>query len=310
MTPIEEYIIKETTTTDKITQKPKKHVTFFQYNFINLTENDLELFNPNLKIFEIKMQQVYPLGSDFYIIDHGNNYFAFFRRLGDVNCIIIQHNDIKIIIGTACAILRKYSLKTPDKSTQKKNEIYFWYLCDLKIDEKHRGQNLTFKLFTHMIHKFMGISNRAYLISMDSNSKQIIHIFDGLVKHLPLKITYTKLLIYSVSLQIMKEIERYFVCAYKDISYLSLAGTKDLILSSTNKTLELYHLQHSTFASKNNTQKLNELPENATIMFCFPKNSPFEIIFDTINLKTDISATIISWGMNFFDWHEVLTSDI
>lgn len=290
-----------------IKMKPMKHVTFFKYNFIDLEEDELDFYNINLKLFEIKLQQKYPFGLDYFTIDYGNNHFTFFKRLGNIHYIIIQHIEKKFIVGTVCVILRKYPHRDQDMQN---NEILFWYLCDLKIDINHRGQNLTIKLFKHIIDKYMRKYCRGYLITMNPDSQHFFHIFNNMNKYISLKFTHTKLLIYSVPINIMREIEKYFTCVYNDISYLSLAGTKDLILTSTNKSMELYHLQHSIFASKNGVKKLNELPENAIIMFCFPKNSPFQIIFDNLNIKTKFTASIISWGMNFFDWHNILTSDI
>lgn len=282
--------------------KPKKQVRFFEYKFINLDENKLELYNPNLKLFEFKMAQNYKPNSDNFIINYGNDYFAFFKRLGDVNYIIIQHDNEKIIIGTACAILRKYSGK-------KNNQIPFWYLCDLKIEKKHRGQNLTKKLFRYMYRDFIKKSQRGYLISMNDVSQQIIHIFDDISKIFVKKYILIKLLIYSVSVKIMKKIERFFKCAFENISYLSLNGTKD-IFSSTMEPIDLYHLQHGFFTATENTKKIDDLSENAIIMFCFPENSPLKSILDSMDVRTEINATIISWSMDFFDWHNILTSDI
>ncbi|XWV26136.1 hypothetical protein QJ857_gp0943 [Tupanvirus soda lake] len=289
--------------------KPKKHVTFFKYNFIDIQGDDLELFNPNLKLFELKMSQTYPLGNDSFCIDHGSDYFAFFKRLGKVYYIIIQDDETKLIVGTACAILKKYNIPKSQKN-HSKYEIQFWYLCDLKIEQQHRGQNLTSKLFMQMFHKFMSITKRGYLVTMDPDSKHIVHIIKNLPKYLPINFTTRKLLIYSVSVETMKLIERFFVCAYDKVSYLSLSGVKDLFLTSTNKPMELYHLQHGIYTATSGTLKLEEIPASATIMFCFPEGSPFQTIMDSFEIKTDISATIISCGMNFFDWHDIMTSDI
>lgn len=318
--PIVNNPIDKIDSVNKINHKIKKQVSFFKYNFIDLDDGDLELYNPNLKLFELKMLQKYSLGSDSFYIDHGKDYFAFFRRLGHVNYLIIQHDEEKIIIGTSCAILRKYSKDgTNNKITGSKSvtpklvtAISFWYLCDLKIDIAHRGQDLTSKLLAHMAHKFITKCHRGYLISMDPGSKQIIHIFKNMDKIIPVGIpsnTLTKLLIYSVNKQVMTDLERFFKCAFGDVTYLSLDGIKDLILTSTNKTMKVYHLQHGRYASPNGIL-LDMMPEESMCMFCFPKNSPLEMILNNLNIKTDITATIMSWSMKFFDWHDILTSDI
>ncbi|AYV85818.1 MAG: hypothetical protein Satyrvirus46_2 [Satyrvirus sp.] len=279
-------------------KKIKKNVSFFPYNFINLEEQEFELYNPNLKLFELKMMQFYPFGSDFFTINHGKNYFLFFKRLGSVRYFIVQHIDEKVIVGTACAILRSY--KVDDK------KFNFWYLCDMKIDTEHRKQNLTRALFKNMFYKFSNISSSGYMISMDPGSQQLVHIFKNI---LPQQQSLTKLLIYSLTVDKMKTIEKYFVTIFKNISYLSLAGKKDLILKSTNMPLEIYHMQHGNDFIPN-AKNLNEVPLTASIMFCIPSNSQIESVLREANITTDISATVISWSMDFFDWHSILTSDI
>lgn len=285
-------------------------ITHNDYHFICLAGKELDIYNPNLKLFEIKMSQKYPLGNDFFRIDHGHNYLSFFKRLGKVYYFIIQHIQSKLIIGTACAILRKI------------NNINFWYLCDLKIDQNHRGQNLTYQLIVQMFDKLSSKCDKGYFISMDPSSLQILHIFKKLNKDLVEK----KLLIYSVSSKLMTSIEKYFNHFFGNISYLSLGGTKDLILESTNQPIPLYHLQHGP-CSALGTLKLTTLPclqrsrlrkgravpilsPESTIMFCLPDNSPLVDILEMDNIKTDISATIISWNMDSFDWHQILTSNI
>lgn len=282
----------------------KKNVTFFPYEFLELAGDNLKLYNPNLILFDLQVSQKYSLGLDSYLNNYGTNYFAFFERLGQVNCFIIKHIDSKIIIGSVCIIFKNHI--SYHKKTKRK--LHYWYICDLKIDNKHRKQGLTIKLFEHIYHRFSLISQRLYLIAMDPDSQQIIHIINKLQPtiHFKFKHKYklTKLLIYTVPVIIMKEIERYFTCIFNKITYLALAGVKDMVLSSTGKSMNLYHLQHD-----NRGKKLMDVPEDVSIMFCFPKDSPLEDIMNSHDIRTDITATIISWSMNFFDWHDVLTSD-
>lgn len=278
------------------------------YNFIVLDHMNLDLYNPNLKLFETKMSHKYPLGNDSFSIDHGEDYFAFFKRLGKVHYIIIQDTKTKNIVGTACLILRKYTIY--DYSNKTSKLIPIWYMCDLKISKEHRGRSLTSQLFLKLVHRFIPQSYYGYLVSMDPHSQQMIHIMKNVNKFLPIKFRTCKLLIYVVSKNTMQSIEKYFIYAFGQISYITLSGKKDLILESSGKPMSIYHLQHSTFASTNNNYQLAEIPDDSQIMFCFPKSSPLEIIMNHLKITTEISATIISWAMNFFDWHQILTSDI
>ena len=279
----------------------KKTVTFFPYEFIDLEENNLKLYNVNVILFDYQLSQKYSLGADRYMINYGKDYFTFFRQLGKVKYFIVKHIESKIIIGTLCVILRKF-----------KNKIAIWHFCDLKIDTNHRGQKLTTKILEHIYYRLASITHRGYFITCDPDSEHIIHIINNC--NLPIKnyIT-TKILIYLVSVSEMTQIERYFSCIFGKISYVSLTNIKDIILESTKKSINLYHLHHDRKFEDNknilSTIKLVNVPIDSTIMFCFPKNSPLEKIILNHNIQTNISATIVSWSMKFFDWHNILTSD-
>lgn len=270
-----------------------------EYNFISFRESEFDAHHSSIKIFENKMSQLYSLSNDSFKIDHGENYFSFFMRLGKVYYFLIRTKKDNNIVGTACGVLR-------DLQTKK-----FWYLCDLKIDIEHRGKQLTNKLFLQMFKTFFFKAQRGYLVSMDPESEQIKHIFEKISSVLHLNIdTKTKLLIYSLPVNKMVGAEKLLEKNFGLISYLSLKGSKDLVLSSTQKPIELYHLQHGQFAPKINVLSISELPADATVMFCLPNSSPLVKIMEDNNIITDISATIISYRMEFFDWHDILTSDI
>lgn len=274
-----------------------------KYQFIRLSSEEMSASdsetNTLLKIFEQQMSQLYPLGQDTFRIDHGINYFAFVQRLGEVFYFVIHEaTTTETIVGTGCAILRAY------------NGTNFWYLCDLKIDPQHRGQNLTLQLFIRMFLPLISKSSKGYLISMDPSSKQIIKIFDKIDSVVNLGIVPNPVLfIYSVTKSQMTQLEPYFKIAFGQISYLSLIGIKDLILSSTQEKLNLYHVQHGPFGTDRGTS-LPNLPDSATVMFCLPKDSAFMEILNDYQIQTNVSATVISHGMDFFDWHWILTSDI
>lgn len=285
-------------------EKLPKKVTF-PYSFLGLEYSELDIFNPNLKMFEKKLEQKYALGSDSFTIHHGDDYFSFFKRLSNTNpktiyYYLIQYSDSKLIVGTACAILRNYQIE--------ENRIKFWYLCDLKIDSEHRGHNISLNLLMTTFNKINSTSRRGYLISMDPGSQQIIHILSKIKNILAIDFSFTKLLIYKISTKQMALVERFFTIYFGQISYLSMSGIKDLKLTSTEQNIDMYHLQHGFYGEVG--IDLNKINPDATIMFCFPEYSPLKGIMDKEDIKTDITSTIISYKMKFFDWHEILTSDI
>lgn len=273
----------------------KKKVSFFPYYFTLLTNSELELYNSNLKLFELKMNQWYSFGNDSFTVNSGKKYHAYFKRLGIVNYLLIHHDCSKLIIGTSCVILRRYP----------NNEFLFWYLTDLKIDKDHRNQNLTIKLFKSMFYKFSRISKSGFLVCMDPESQQLIHIFKDIKDQ-----NHIKLLIYLIPVTLFKFHEQKFIGIFGKISYLSLYGEKDMIFKSSNRVMNIYHLQHGIFSAKDGIDEISNLSESSNIMFCIPKNSSFEKILDDLNIYASSTATIISWHMDFFDWNQLLTSNI
>lgn len=266
------------------------------YNFQRINDADLDKYNVAVKIFEKEMQQTYPLGEDAFTINHGDNYFAFFRRLGNVSFFLI--NNANSIVGTACAIERNLAGNK------------FWYLCDLKISPQHRGKNLSFYLFLHMFYKFFMKTKQGYLISMDPNSNQIVKIFNKIKNFFGLDIRFSKILIYNMDKKSLAGIEKYLQNIFGELSYLSISGKKDLILSSTQRAIPLYHLQHGVFSDKKNSVPYKNLPENAMIMFCVEATNPVVLNLQKLNITTNISATIISHKMDFMNWNNILTSEI
>ena len=261
-----------------------------------VTKEQFISYNMELKQFELACSQYYPLGNDSFKIDHGTNYFGFFERLGEVHYFIIREKSTNKIFGTGCAILRNQS--NP-----------FWYLCDLKVLKEYRGHNTSFKLFINNFKTLIGKSNKGYLISMDPGSKQIKNIFERISKYLPVKINIEpKLLIYSVSKDVMSCCMPTLISHLGNLTYLSLDGVKDLILKSTSEKIPLYHVQHGMFADKEQSIDFQELPSECQIMFCLSEKNNIVLELEMkYGVRTDITATVISSGLHC-DF--ILTSDI
>lgn len=270
------------------------------YNIISLHGDEIDLYNTNLKLFEIINNIYYPYGEDFFTIDHGDIYINFFRRLGDVYYFIITSIRTNLIVGVACAILRTY------------NNRIFWYLCDLKIDLKHRGKNLPLQLFIQMAPPLLTISTSGYCISMDPTSNVITKIFEQItlfdinlcnIKKAP------KLFIYNISKSIFEQHSILFAQIFGDYKFLSLNKVKNLTLKSNNKRIKLFHLQHGPFCD-NYSIDIYNVPDDSQIMFCITENSILVKQLLNFNIHHSASATIFYRNMNYFDWNYILTSEI
>ena len=91
--------------------------------FHRLTFQERQLFQPG--IVAIEKIATYPLGDDFFKIDHGVDYFAFFDRLGKLNYYIMCDGEHVAAVGAG--VLRQVPY------LQGKSPQEAWYLCDLKV---------------------------------------------------------------------------------------------------------------------------------------------------------------------------------
>lgn len=140
------------------------------YKVISVNDNDnLLKLNSALQTFESHF--TYPLSATqrFKIIHGGvdqKNYLDFFKSLGLPKFFIAIDKSIgnqkEIIVGAACAILRKIRGKS---GSLKK----VWYLCDLKVIPEHQGKNVPLLLFLRILLGSFR-SRKWYGISMDSRT--------------------------------------------------------------------------------------------------------------------------------------------
>lgn len=250
-----------------------------------------------LSSFETFLGATYPLGTDRFSIFHGANYLAFFQRLGKVHYSFIRFQGQ--LIGTACIILRRHSWKGAEYL------MPFWYICDVKVDPKHRGKNLTSLLFASLVPKFITTSMLCYMISMDPDSKQIVSIASSVVASFPFIQLQTKTLkIYSISsIEEMKKVMTIFSKWGVYVSFLSLNGLKDLIVNGAS--LPIMHLQYGYNAKHT---KEDKLVDGKIYMFCTVSDSILDKELLKINIDTKTTATIISHMISDFDF--IMTSDI
>lgn len=95
------------------------------------TKNKAKL---SLQINNLKKSVDYPLGEQYFNIDHGDDYFAYYESIGIMHywCVL----DKEKVIATICGMIK--TLKSGKKA---------WYFCDLKVNEKYRKQGIARKLF-------------------------------------------------------------------------------------------------------------------------------------------------------------------
>jgi hypothetical protein len=86
----------------------------------------------DLRTFEERFE--YPLGDDHFHIDHGEDYLAFFRRLGEPAPFLAT--VARRVVGVLVAVRRRVGRREG------------WYLCDLKVDPVYARYRAATRLLT------------------------------------------------------------------------------------------------------------------------------------------------------------------
>jgi hypothetical protein len=271
-------------------------------NIVELNEVNRKELNIKLKTFEKKLSHPYPLDNDYFNISHGENYYAFFDRLGDLHMNILE--DKGEIVGTACGMLRNIVYND-------KQKCKVWYLGDLKISPEYRGKFLPFKMLTAANDK-LKLSNKIYGITMNGKTENKIVRLAKKIPTMKFEIGPT-LMIYSMDYKTFnaKNVQNVIKKYRGDFGYTSLCEIKDLILQSTNLPMKILHLNWND-NDKNNNVDINNINDinNYTIMFCCPNNDSMYDELIKNNVTTDITAMIIHHNMYDCNWNFILTSDI
>lgn len=237
---------------------------------------------------------IYPLGNEAFKISHGENYFSFFERLGELRFTGFEDKG-------AIAIVTASVLRTI-------NHQKVWYLCDLKAHPNHRNRKLTTRLvYRNFIPQILK-SRKCYAISMDKpgEDNRTLSILRN-VKFNFFK-SAGKLMIYSLT---KEQLDNAFLLIEKfkgKVGSVSLKGVKDIILQSTQKPMRLNHL---VFNTENEVSCYDEkLEADDIFMFCTKEGSILNNELTSIGIKTSSTATIIHHGMENWDWEFINTSEI
>jgi hypothetical protein len=262
-----------------------------------ITRSERALWQPG--IVAIEATALYPLGNDFFQIDHGADYFAFFDRLGEVDYYIgLAQNQVAVV---GAGILRQVAFR------QNSEPEATWYLCDLKVDPQHQGKLASVQILMYAIGAGIQRCDRGYLISMDPSEgspNRLVKMLERLAL-VPLRRAAT-LNIYSLDAVLMQQVQTLIQKHRGEICYRSLAGIKDLRLQSDGQVLPLLHVEWG----RGNNNALVHPEVGFTHMFCAPSEDELAIELTTMGILPDATASIVAHRMPDCDWRFVLTSDI
>ncbi len=251
------------------------------------------------RIADLEKGTSYPLGEDRFEIDHGEDYFAFFTRLGQLRYYVVLDGDR--VVAVAAAVLRA----VPPAVDKKPKPV--WYLCDLKVHPEYRGRYLPVSIFRYAFPKLYPLCSRAYGVSMDADRERPNRVA-RMLKRFPLApmSIATKLGIVSLDAKRMREVEPVLRDYFGNVSYLSLADKKDIILQSTRSRMPLLHVQFGPCAEQGLTEPLDDYVH----MFCVSMDHPLLEMLKDKGIDLSATATVIHHRMEGWDWEFILTSDI
>ena len=241
----------------------------------------------NNALLEFEKLFEYPFGEDFFVIDHGLDYFKFFDNLGDPHFFIAEEDGQ--IIGISVSVLQELLVNKIGK---------VWYLCDLKIHPKYRGRFIVQKILKYAFFKYFEVSKKVYGVIMNGSNNRVLK-FNQKLPYLNLKFQTT---VEFYLLDNSKDESKNFI-KNNEYQFLSYRGIKDLILKSSNNRLDFVHYTLKV-------QKEKPLTNNQTkFMFCCEKNSELSKYFKNIDLLPSSDATVVA-NFELDSWDFIKSSDI
>jgi hypothetical protein len=248
------------------------------------------------KLQELESVAEYPYGDDFFKLNHGDNYFAFFARMGEPLFHVAL--DGNRVVACAAGILRELEIEN--------KTMRAWYLCDLKVRPEYQGRQVTTGLFKKNLFRNYFKCSRGYAISM--NPAQGENRVVKLLTRLPqIPVGYAgKLNFFSFNQNEAANVQKELESELGQISYLSLRSKKDLIMKSTNAPLPLFHIQHGAMAEASATPTPLE---EGTYMICSFDESNLNNFLKN-HFPVSATASILAHRLKPKDWNFILTSDI
>lgn len=246
------------------------------------------------RIVALERRATYPLGDDRFRIDHGRDYFAFFERLGEVRFYAVLAGSEVVAVGAG--VLRTV------------HGHRAWYVCDLKVHPDHQGRRIPYLLFRSAFLRNWLRCRRGYGISMNPGDGRPNRVAAITARWwwTPIRLG-PELLIWSLDADAAARVTPVVERLRGPLSWLSLAGVKDIVLESTGKPMPLLHAQPG---DPQPAGARSEVQPGAVHMVCAPRGDALADALLAMGLPKPATATILHHRMHGADWRFVRTSDI
>ncbi len=233
----------------------------------------------------------YPLGADRFRIDHGTDYLAFFRGLGE------PATYVAVVDGELAGVLVAVRRRMPEP---------LWYLCDLKVAEVAGGAGLARRLLRAFATDHLPATPRAFGVSMNPAQGE------NRLARLALRCAGSgiaagpTLAVVSFDFATWKRIEPLVTATLGPVRFYDPRGRKDIVLASTGAPMPLLHLQHGESARGDTT----DARPGSVHMLCLPERDPLLVALACAGVVAGATASVLHVGLPDFAWRRVLTSDI
>lgn len=269
-----------------------------------IANDEFEGLGPRLA--ELERGVSYPLGDDRFEIDHGKDYFAFFRRLRGGSARLPREDDLRYYVaeqnrelfGILAAVRRTYPTSEGLRDA--------WYLCDLKRSKRHGIAGVARPLLEAFKADSFATERRAFGISMlrSDGSSPLLRFARGELSG-PESVR-TRLRVYRLDARAMRRVEPVLSRRFGAISYLSLEGVKDLVLQSSGRPFGLRHVQYGPFSVPSDPAPV----EGAAHMFCLPADDRAVAELAAAGVSCEAFAMLLGRGVADLDPAAIQTSDI
>lgn len=233
----------------------------------------------------------YPLGGDSFSIDHGDNYLAFFQRMGNAHLYAMEKDDQIIAVG-AGIIHHRFKA---------------WYLCDMKVHPDHRGHQIPVKMFRKYFLPCYFKSQKGFALNMEDpeGKKNPIAKIMQTLPWTPLK-EGARILFYYEDAEKTLNAMKVLKSSRPNISFSSLKGVKDLVLKSSQTPIPLMHMEWNE-----KTAGGEEKPRPDHLhMWCLDEKSDLNKSLSEIGIKSKASGLIFHHRLSHLDWNELRTSEL
>ncbi|HYH41614.1 MAG TPA: hypothetical protein VD867_06500 [Burkholderiales bacterium] len=267
---------------------------------LELTAGNEREFGERVRALEAAAD--YPLGNDRFRLDHGAEYFAFFRGLGRLRSYALEIDGR--IACVASSVLRRIRRSDGRVSNA-------WYLCDLKVAPEYRGRKLPARLFSRVFLPNYLRCARGFAVSMNPGDRSRNRVVGILQRFpwVPLR-PVGELVFYSWSRAEIADMAPLLDNELGEWRLRSLSGVKDLVLASTGLPWTLYHVEGERCLGHDNGAIAAHPVDGASHMLCVPRTGVLAQKLDAAGCRAAATATIIAHRMKGADWGTLASSEI